>query len=59
MVSIEQAKAAQVDLHKAIAQAMQKFTDETGLKIDGIDANPIVTLGGRISYYVVTTSIHL
>jgi hypothetical protein len=59
MVSIEQAKAAQGELHKTIAQAMKKFSDETGLKIDGIDAGPVVTLGGRVSYYIVTTSIHL
>jgi hypothetical protein len=59
MVTIEEAKIAQAEMNKAIALAMQKFTEETGLKVDDIDVNPIVTLGGRISYYIISTSVHL
>jgi hypothetical protein len=59
MVSIEQAKAAQQEMHKTIAEAMKRFSDQTSLKIDEININPIETLGGKISYYIVSTSIHL
>lgn len=59
MVTIEQAKDAKATLESTISKALKAFTDETGLRVDRIDVNPIVTLGGIISYYNIDVDVSL
>lgn len=59
MVTIEQAKDAKAALGSTISKALKAFTDETGLRVDRISVNPIVTLGGIISYYSIDVDVSL
>lgn len=59
MVTIDQAKVAKADLESTVSAALKKFTDDTGLRVDRMNVNPIVTLGGIVSYYIVDVEVSL